>query len=167
MLRRNRGKAVINEQPPQKPLTTNKTKYMTKANEIVKPIVLLSLLVGYIPSHFRIRGITGGLLWLISLVVHGAFDFLSARKCYGYAWASIQILLFINLVMCTYSIKGIGVPWLECGLGQLEKENKYLKTFARIRKLFRVIIITNFFILELKTQMSTKSSFFLLKLLLY
>lgn len=92
----------------------------------------------YLHFIFVCPGIFGGLLWLVSLFLHTAFDFMSARKSYGDAWVSIQILLFMNLVMCTYSARMKIVPWLEMSVFQLDKENSYLKTFARIRKVFRV-----------------------------
>ncbi|XP_031554389.1 uncharacterized protein LOC116291358 [Actinia tenebrosa] len=140
MLRRNKGKVVINTPPTIKlPTATEDAKRLSQANEVLRPILLLSLLVGYVPRNGRVRGIFGGLLWLISLVLNVAFDVLSARKHYGYAWASIQIILFISLAMCTYSSKRSALPCLEQGLAQLEKEDKYFKTFARIRKLFRII----------------------------
>ncbi|XP_032233966.1 uncharacterized protein LOC116616152 [Nematostella vectensis] len=156
MLRGRKGKLVINTPPSPielkhsrkpdedlkhslKPVEPAKPVMSLKADDTLRPILVLLLLIGYVDKRFRFQGIFGGIVWILSLTIRCAFDFLSAKKTYDYAWLTIQFLLFAGLAICTYSVKGKAMPWLEKGLHQLEGSGEYLKTCARLRKVFRGI----------------------------
>ena len=82
----------------------------------------------------------GAFWWYHSfpLAAHGGFDFLAARRHYGYGWASVSLFLFVSLFLCTVTTNNRLLPWLEIGMLKLEEEEKYTNTLRRVTKAVKV-----------------------------
>ena len=117
------------------------TVSMSRTEETLKPIRLLSLLIGYTHRKYRLRGTLGLVLFLISLLANGVFDYQESRHIYGDAWGSLTIVHVLVCLMSMYCITRIAMPWLERGMSKLEKEEKYSTTFDRIAKVSKVSVL--------------------------
>ena len=93
----------------------------------------------------------GALIWMVSLVVHFAFDVNEAVKVYGYTFLASQFMWVFNFVVGTLSMKYRVLPWLLEGLKELRHDECYEKTITGVLMSFKVtvyvkkIVVTNWY----------------------
>lgn len=80
----------------------------------------------------------GALVWLVSLVVHFAFDVNEAVKVYGYTFLAAQFMWVFNFVVGTLAMKYRVLPWLLEGLKELRHDECYEKTITGVLMSFKV-----------------------------
>ena len=80
----------------------------------------------------------GALAWIVSMVLHFAFDVNEAVKLYGYTFLAAQFMWLLNFVVGTLSMKYRVLPWLLEGLKELRHDECYEKTITGVLKAFKV-----------------------------
>jgi len=98
-----------------------------KYKEIITSMHILTALIGNLNSPYRKFSRAGLLLWLLSMAVNFVYDGNESRVKYGYPWMSVRGLLGVTCCVGTWCTVRDTMPWLERGLGKLEKDKAYRK----------------------------------------
>lgn len=96
-----------------------------KCSDLIGSIYILTALIGNLNSPYTKLSRGGLLVWILSMAVNFIYDGYESRAKYGYPWISVRGLLLITCCVCTWSTFRRTIPWLERGVGELERDRRY------------------------------------------
>lgn len=104
-----------------------------KFGDMIGSIYILTALIGNLNSPYTKLSRAGLLLWILSMAVNFTYDGYESLAKYGYPWMGVRGLLLITCCICTWFTIRRTIPWLEKGLGELERDKRYRKALRDMK----------------------------------
>ena len=109
-----------------------------KFGDMIGSIYILTALIGNLNSPYTKLSRAGLLLWILSMAVNFTYDGYESLTKYGYPWMGVRGLLLITCCVCTWFTIRRTIPWLEKGLGELERDKRYRKALRDMKVITKV-----------------------------